>query len=358
MSVAAFIDPAKQEAFVGQVLTNTSAAMVTTLAALGDRLGLFKTLAGSGPLTSAEFASRAGIVERYAREWLGGMASAGYISYDADSRRFSLPPEHAAALADEGGPVFFGGLYEMLVSASSVVDRLAEAFRSGGGVPQSAYDVRFWDGMERFSGAWYDNLLVQQWLPAMPDVERKLRQNADVADVGCGRGRALLRLAQAFPASRYVGYDAFGPSIERATTRAREAGATDNLRYEVRDAASDLPGPFDVITTFDVLHDAADPIGVLRSIFRALKPDGIYVCLDVNCGDTLEKNTGPLGSMFHGISILYCLTTSLASGGAGLGTLGLHEHKLRELAVVVGFREFRRVPIENPFNNLYELRRG
>ena len=357
MSVAAFIDPAKQEAFVGQVLTNTSAAMVTTLAALGDRLGLFKTLAGSGPLTSAEFASRAGIVERYAREWLGGMASAGYISYDADTRRFALPPEHAAALADEGGPVFFGGLYEMLVSASSVVDRLAEAFRSGGGVPQSAYDVRFWDGMERFSGAWYDNLLVQQWLPAMPDVERKLRQGAEVADVGCGRGRALLRLAQAFPASRYVGYDAFGPSVERATTLAREAGVADILRYEVRDAASDLPGLFDVITTFDVLHDAADPIGVLRSIFRALKPDGIYVCLDVNCSDTLEKNTGPLGSMFHGISLLYCLTTSLASGGAGLGTLGLHEHKLREFAVVVGFREFRRVPIENPFNNLYELRR-
>ena len=357
MSVAALIDPAKQEAFVCQVLTNTSAAMVTTLAALGDRLGLFKTLAGSGPLTSAEFASRAGIVERYAREWLGGMASAGYISYDADTRRFALPPEHAAALADEGGPVFFGGLYEMLVSASSVVDRLAEAFRSGGGVPQSAYDVRFWDGMERFSGAWYDNLLVQQWLPAMPDVERKLRQGADVADVGCGRGRALVRLAQAFPASRYVGYDAFGPSVERATILAREAGVADILRYEVRDAASDLPGPFDVITTFDVLHDASDPIGMLRSIFRALKPDGIYVCLDVNCGDTLEKNTGPLGSMFHGISILYCLTTSLAGGGAGLGTLGLHEHKLRDLATVVGFRAVRRVAIADPFNNLYELRR-
>ena len=357
MSVAASIDSAKQEAFVGQVLANTSAAMVTTLAALGDRLGLFKTLAASGPATSAEIAAHAGIVERYAREWLGGMTSAGYVTYDPVTRRFALPPEHVAALADEGGPMFFGGIYEMLLSASSVVDRVAEAFRAGGGVPQSAYDDRFWDGMERFSGGWYDNLLVQRWLPAMPDVQCMLRDGADVADVGCGRGRALIRLAQAYPASRYVGYDAFAPSVERATAHAREAGVTDRVRYEVRDAASDLPGRFDVITTFDVIHDAVDPVAVLRSIFRALKPDGIYVCVDANCSDKLEENTGPIGSLFHGISILYCMTTSLAGGGAGLGTLGLHEHKLRDLATVIGFRDIRRVPIEDPFNNLYELRR-
>ena len=357
MSVAASIDSAKQEAFVGQVLANASAAMVTTLAALGDRLGLFKTLAASGPATSVEIAARAGIVERYAREWLGGMTSAGYITYDPATRCFALPPEHVAALADEGGPMFFGGVFEMVLSASSVVDRVAEAFRAGGGVPQSAYDDRFWDGMERFSGGWYDNLLVQQWLPAMPDVQRRLRDGADMADVGCGRGRALIRLAQAYPASRYVGYDAFAPSVERATAQAREAGVADRVRYEVRDAASELPGRFDVITTFDVIHDAVDPVAVLRSIFRALKPDGIYVCLDANCSDKLEENTGPIGSIFHGISILYCMTTSLAGGGAGLGTLGLHEHKLRDLATVIGFREVRRMPIEDPFNNVYELRR-
>src|SRR2546428_2022882 len=222
--MSASIDSAKQEAFVGQVLANTSAAMATTLAALGDRLGLFKTLAAVGPATSVDIAAHAGIVERYAREWLGGMTSAGYVTYDAATRRFALPPEHAAALADEGGPMFFGGIYEMLLSASSVVDRIAEAFRAGGGVPQSAYDERFWDGMERFSGGWYDNSLVQQWLPAMPEVERKLRQGADVADGGCGPGRALIRLAQAFPESRYVGFDALSPSVERATAPAREGG--------------------------------------------------------------------------------------------------------------------------------------
>jgi SAM-dependent methyltransferase len=357
MSVAASIDSAKQEAFVGQVLANTSAAMVTTLAALGDRLGLFKTLAALGPATSADVAAHAGIVERYAREWLGGMTSAGYVTYDAVSRRFALPPEHRAALADEGGPMFFGGIYEMVLSASSVVDRIADAFRAGGGVPQSAYDERFWDGMERFSAGFFDHALIQQWVPAMPDVERKLRQGADMADVGCGRGRALIRLAEAFPQSRYVGFDAFAPSVERAAAHARETAVADRVRYEVRDAASDLPGTYDVIATFDVIHDAVDPVGVLRSIFRALKPGGIYICLDVNCSHELEENSGPLGSMFYGISILYCMTTSLAAGGAGLGTLGLHERKLRELAAVVGFRDVRRVPIQNPFNNLYELRR-
>src|SRR2546429_466003 len=149
----------------------------------------------------------------------------------------------------------------------------------------------------------------------MPDVQRKLRDGADVADVGCGRGRALIRLAQAYPASRYVGYDAFAPGVERATAQAREAGVAGRVRYEVRDAASDLPGRFDVITTFDVIHDAVDPVAVLRSIFHALKPDGIYVCLEANCSDKLEENTGPIGSMFHGFSILYCMTTSLAGGG-------------------------------------------
>ena len=131
----------------------------------------------------------------------------------------------------------------------------------------------------------------------------------------------------------------------------------DRVRYEVRDAASDLPGRFDVITTFDVIHDAVDPVAVLRSIFHALKSDGIYLCLDANCSEKLEENIGPIGSIFHGISILYCMTTSLAGGGAGLGTLGLHEHKLRDLATVIGFRDIQRVPIADPFNNLYELRR-
>jgi SAM-dependent methyltransferase len=258
-------------------------------------------------------------------------------------------------LAEEGGPFFFGGPYQMMLAMSRIHDQLTDAFRHGGGVPQAAYDEGFWEGMERFTAGWFNNLLVQTWLPAMADVQARLVRGAELADVGCGRGRALVRLAEAFPASRFVGYDVFAPSIEIARVRAAEAGVENRVHFEVVDAAQGLPRQFDLITTFDVVHDAGDPIGLMRAIREGLRRDGIYVCLDSNCSATLEENNGPLGSLFHGISVFYCMTTSLANGGAGLGTLGLHEHRLREYAAVAGFQEVRRT-FQDPFNNIYELR--
>jgi 2-polyprenyl-3-methyl-5-hydroxy-6-metoxy-1,4-benzoquinol methylase len=356
MKTQAVLDQTKVDQFVGKVLGDTSATLVTVLATIGDRLGLFKELAASGSVTSADFASRTGINERYAREWLGGMATAGYIAYDSAAQRFHLPPEHVPALAQEGGPFFFGGVLELLPALVGVVDQVTESFRRGGGVPQSAYDAHLWDGMERFSMGWFENLLTQQWIPAIPDVQAKLESGAMVADVGCGPGRALIKMAQAFPKSRYVGYDQFGPSIERATANAEAAGVAGQVSFRQLDASVGLPEQYDIITTFDVVHDAADPRGLLRSIRTALRPDGVYMCLDINCSDKLEENSGPLGAMFHGFSVLYCMTTSLANGGIGLGTVGLHEPKVRELCTDVGFGTVRRVPMENPFNNLYEIR--
>jgi SAM-dependent methyltransferase len=356
MSYQPAMDQAKAEAFVHRVLGDTSAALTTTLAALGDRLGLFKDLAANGPATSAELAARMGIHERYAREWLGGMANAGYVAYDPASHRFTLPPEHTPALAQEGGPVFFGGVYQMMTGMTGILDQLTAAFRAGGGVPQSAYDENMWEGLERFTNGWFENLLTQQWIPAMPAVQAKLDGGADVADVGCGRGRALIKLAQAYPRARYVGYDAFGPTIERATANAHAAGVGDRVRFQQLDVVKGLPASYDVITTFDVVHDAVDPRGLLRAIRQALRPDGVYVCLDINCSEKLEENHGPLGAMFHGFSVLYCMTTSLAGGGMGLGTLGLPEPKVKELCAEAGFGSVRRVPLENPFNNLYEVR--
>lgn len=356
MVVAAMIDPARQEQFVHKVLGDTSAWFVTMMAALGDRFGLFKDLAAHGPADSRELAARAGINQRYAREWLGCMATAGYLEFDPDTNRFTLPPEHVAALAQESGPFFFGGLHQMLTGLSPVFDRLADAFSHGGGVPQSAYPETFWEGMTRFTAAWFENLLVQQWIPAMPDVERKLRDGADVADVGCGRGRAIMKMASAYTNSRFVGYDAFGPAVDFASSEARSAGLSDRARFEQRDVAEGLPDQYDVITTFDVIHDAVDPLRLLGAIRRALRRDGIYICLDMNCSHRLEENVGPLGAMFHGVSLMYCMTTSLASGGAGLGTLGFHEHKAHELCAQAGFSAVRRLPLENPFNNVYEVR--
>jgi Methyltransferase domain len=255
------LDEARQEAFVSKVLSDTSAAMVTTLASIGDRLGLFKDLVSHGPSTSTEIAARTGTNERYVREWLGGMTTAGYIDYDPASERFTLPPEHAAALANESGPFFFGGIYQMSRSMNMIVDRVIESFQSGGGVPQSAYTDDFWDGLERFTAGWFENLLLQQWVPAMPDVQSKLERGATVADVGCGRGRALIKLAQAFPESRYIGFDIFPPTIERANRNADTAGVRDRVRFEARDVSKGLPEKYDVITTFDVIHDAIDPLG-------------------------------------------------------------------------------------------------
>ena len=348
-------DMSKQEAFIGKAIGDASSALTCILAGIGDRLGLFKDLASNGPSTSSELAGRTAIQERYAREWLGGMANAGYVEYDPATRQFHLPPEHAPVLAQEGGPFFFGGIYQMFPAMVSVVDQITEAFRIGGGVHQGAYPVAFWDGLERFTAGWFENLLLQQWIPAMPEVEAKLEQGADVADVGCGRGRALIKMAQAFPKSRYAGYDVFGPAVEQASERARKADVADRVKFEQLDVVKGLPQQFDIITTFDVVHDAVDPLGLLKAIRSGLKVDGNYVCLDVNCSDKLEENAGPLGAMFHGVSIMYCMTTSLAWGGTGLGTVGFHQKKVQELCSEAGFREVRRVPLDNPFNNLYEV---
>ena len=354
MTTQPTIDQAKTEAFLGKVLSDTSGMTTTILASIGDRLGLFTQLA-QAPATSAQLAARAEINERYAREWLGAMASAGYVEYDPESRRFTLPAEHIPVLAQEQGPFFLGGMHQMVAGMIEPLNQLIQAFQHGGGVPQSAYGHNMWDGLERLTAGGFENLLIPVWLPAMPEVQDKLERGAQVADVGCGRGKALIKLAQAFPRSHYVGYDSFAPTVEEATRNAQAAGVADRVRFEQRDVASGLPEHYDVITTFDVVHDAVDPHGLLRAIRQALHQDGRYVCLEINCAEHLEGNAGPLGSLFYGFSVLYCMTTSLSGHGEGLGTAGLPERKLQEFCREAGFSNVRRVPLEHPFNTLYEI---
>jgi 2-polyprenyl-3-methyl-5-hydroxy-6-metoxy-1,4-benzoquinol methylase len=355
MTTQQTIDQAKANAFVGKVLADTTGLAVTAMSSIGDRLGLFKSLAEQGPATSEELAERAHINERYAREWLGAMASAGYLEYDPAAHRFTLPLEHVPVLAQEGGPVFFGGVQEEFVGLVGPINQLMQAFRSGGGVPMEAYDPSTWEGVTRFTSSWFENLLVPVWLPAMPEVGAKLERGALVADVGCGQGKALIKLAQTYPQSRYVGYDNFAPSIQQATANAQAAGVADRVRFEQRDVSEGLPEQYDVITTFDVVHDAVNPRGLLRAIRNALRPGGRYVCLEINSSDRLEENIGLLGALFYSCSVLYCMTTSLAHHGEGLGTVGIPESKMRELCAEAGFSNVRRVPMENPFNILYEV---
>jgi 2-polyprenyl-3-methyl-5-hydroxy-6-metoxy-1,4-benzoquinol methylase len=345
---------AQVEAFVGRVVGDISSWMVTTMAMIGDRLGLWQALGDSRPVTSAELPEHTGTVERYVREWLSSMAAHGYLTYDPATERFALPAGHVPVLATEG-PTFFGGLHQALYGLTATLAPVIDAFRHGGGVPLSSYSNDWWHGLGRFTSAWFDHLLPQEWLPLMPEVHDVLQRGADVADVGCGRGGALIGLARAYPHGRYVGYDIHEDSIAAARANATTAGVADRVRFEVHDASAGIPGDYDVITTFDVIHDAADPLGILRAIRAALRPDGRYVCLDINASHRLEDNAGPLGAYFYGVSVLFCLTTSLAQGGEGLGTCGFNEHTAREWCAAAGFGTVRRVEMENPFNILYEI---
>jgi 2-polyprenyl-3-methyl-5-hydroxy-6-metoxy-1,4-benzoquinol methylase len=350
------LDQAKLEAFMGKAIGDLSGSYAVAMCTIGDRHGLFKDLAAHGPATSVELAARTGLNERYLREWLSGLTTAGYLEHDATSGRFTLPPEQAAALAEEAGEHFLGGVYHMIPAFLGAIDGVADAFQHGGGVTQAQYRPDFWDGLERFTASWFENQMLQDWLPKMPDVQARLERGATMADVGCGRGRAAIKLAQAFPSSRFVGYDNYEPTIAIANASAAANGVADQVRFEARDVSKGIPEQYDVIATFDVVHDAVDPLGLLRSIRQGLKPDGIYVLLDVNAAETLEGNAGPLGTFFYGASLFYCMTTSLAHDGEGLGTAGLPESKVRELCAEAGFGTVRRVEIENIINSLYEIR--
>jgi len=349
-------DQEKEQSFMARVMNDLSGTVISIMCAIGDRLGFFKNLAAIGPATSQEIATRLDISERYAREWLSAMACSGYLEYDPSTRRFNLPAEYAPVLAWEEGPMFMGGIYQHLPGLIKPIDHLMQAFRHGGGVPQEAYDKEFREGMERISATWFENLLVQQWIAALPDVKRKLEQGARLADIGCGGGRALIKLAREFPNSQFVGYDCFAPAVVSATANAEAAGVADRVRFERRDVHDGLPEHFDLITTFDVIHDIADPRRALNSIREALMRDGTFLLLEINSSEKLEENAGPIGAILYSTSVLYCTPTSLANGGEGLGTMGLPEPKVKKLCAEAGFRSVRRLPFENPFNAVYEVK--
>lgn len=349
------VNQERADAFMGKALGDMSAAATIVLCILGDRQGLFTALAEGGPATSDQLAQRADIAERYAREWLAGLAAAGYVDYDLETTTYTLPAEHQPVLTDEGGAVFLGGVLESFGGQVVMLDRIADAYRTGGGVPSEQYSSHVFTGTERFTASWFNNLLLPEWLPAMPSVSELLETGAEVADVGCGRGKALITLAKAFPASRYVGYDIHEPSVEAARRAAEQAGVADQVHFEHHDVAAGLPATHDVIFTFDVVHDAVDPAGMLQAIHSALRPNGRYVCVDINASHRPEENTGPIAALLYGFSNLYCMTSSLAHGGAGLGTCGFNPHTAELMCKEAGFSEFRMLTLENPFNNVYEV---
>lgn len=359
MATDGALDMDKVFSFAFKVLGDITAVQMGTLSAIADRLGLWQHLAAGGPATSAEFAARAAIDERYAREWLAAMACQGYVGYDDGSKRFAMTPEQAFVLVNADSPVYLGSFVAMTPPMWRNIDRLTAAFQHGGGVPQAEFGDEFWCGFERFTRPGFKNNLVQDWLPALPQADAALRAGGSVADIGCGNGQALLYLAQGYPNARLVGYDSYAPAIVAANANARAMGLADRVRFEVGDVTQGLPDSFDLITVFDVVHDLPQPRPAMREIKKALKPDGTCFVLEFNFSGDLQQNIDhPLGigAFGYSVSTNYCMTQALAVGGEGTGTC-MGEAKLREFAAEGGFTQFRPLTFPaNPFNLFYEIR--
>lgn len=347
------LEKAKQVAqtVVGDVATVVHGA----LCYIGDKLGLFKAMMNAGPLTIEQVATKSKLNQRYVREWLGAMAAAHYVEYDARHETYTLTPEYAATLADEDSPFYVASYFQMAQAAVTVAPKVAEAFMNGGGVSQTEYPPSFFEAAERNSRTRYLHKLLRKWIPAMPQVVDILKAGGQAADVGCGGGRAAIMIAQAFPQARLVGYDVHAPSIERARRNAQEAGVADRVSFEVGNGSNLPAGAYDFVTTFDVVHDSVDPVGLMTGIRRSLKQDGTYLVQEVNVSEKVGENLRPMGKMVYSVSTLYCMTTSLAHGGAGIG-VAMGEGKARELASSAGFSRFTRLPIKDDFAALYELR--
>jgi SAM-dependent methyltransferase len=349
------VDPVKLNEFAGKMVGDLGAAMSAALVVLGDKLGLYKQLAEAGPSTPAELAQRSGTAERYVREWLSAQAAAGYAGYDPATGRYALSPEQAMVFADEGGPAFMAGAFEIIASMFRDEPKLSEAFRSGTGVGWHEHDACLFRGTERFFRPGYEAHLVPEWIPALDGVQAKLERGARVADVGCGHGASTIVLAKAFPNSRFFGFDYHAPSIERARKSAAEAGVADRTQFEVA-AAKEFPGKdYDLVAFFDCLHDMGDPVGAARHVRGALSQDGTWLIVEPFAHDRVEDNLNPVGRIYYAASTMVCTPASLSQEVAlGLGAQA-GEARLREVVAAGGLTRFRRAT-ETPFNLVLEAR--
>jgi SAM-dependent methyltransferase len=356
MTTAA-IDQAKAEAFAGQVVGLLNGASLTFMISIGHRTGLFDNLATMGAATSEEIAAKAGLNGRYVREWLGAMTTGRIVEYDAASKRYHLPPEHAASLTRAAGPGNLAGFAEFFSEIGQVETPVVEAFQRGGGVPYSRYP-RFQELMRQESAQVFDATLLDVTLPLVDGLVARLEQGIDVADVGCGAGHAVNLMARAFPKSRFTGYDFSEEGIALGQREAKAWGLT-NATFELKDAATlDGSRQFDLITTFDSVHDQAKPRRVLKGIHDALRPGGVYLCVDIAASSNVEENLDhPLGPFLYTISTMHCMTVSLALGGEGLGTVW-GEQKARELLAEAGFTDVQVKQVAGDILNNYYIARA
>jgi SAM-dependent methyltransferase len=352
---AAGIDERKLEAFMNKAVGDMGAVISAPLMTIGERLGLYRAMAGAGPLTSAEVADRTEVAERSVREWLANQAAGGYVTYDPESDRYTLPDEHALALADEDSPFYILGAFELIASLYADESKILEAFKSGAGMGWHEHDHRLFRGTERFFRPGYRAHLIDEWIPALDGVQAKLERGAKVADVGCGHGASTVIMAKAFPASEFHGFDYHPESIERAREVADQEGVADRVSFEVA-SAKDYPGSgYDLVCVFDCLHDMGDPVGASAHVLQTLAPDGTWMIVEPFAGDQLQDNLNPVGRVFYGASTMICTPASLDQEvGLALGAQA-GEARLRDVVTQGGFGSLRRAT-ETPFNLILEAR--
>lgn len=348
------IDTEKLMAFVFKAVDEVGATLNTALVVLGDKLGYYTAMA-AGPVTPAELAESTGTGEPYAREWLNAQAAGGYVEYDEATGRYILPPEQAAAMTDRTSPAYLPGFFQIALGTTHDVDGVVQAARSRAGLGWHEHHADVHDGCERFFRTMYNTHLIGEWLPALDGVVGKLERGATVADVGCGYGASTVIMAQAFPASMFVGFDYHDASIAIARERAREAGVADRVRFEIA-SATEFPGTgFDLVTTFDALHDMGDPVGASRHVREALAPDGTWMVVEPMAGDAVSDNLNPVGRAYYGFSTLLCTPSSLAQDvGLALGTQA-GPARIHDVVTAAGFTRFASVA-ETPFNRVMQIR--
>jgi len=351
------MDEARLNDFMGKLVNDMGGAAMLANVILGEELGLYRAMADSQPITPETLAEKTGCNTRLLREWLRNQAAGGYVEYDPESDRYTLPEEQAMALADEDSPVYVLGVYDSIASLYADEDRILEAFKSGEGMGWHEHDPRLFQGTERFFRPGYRAHLVEEWIPALEGVTDKLEAGAKVADVGCGHGASTVIMAEAFPNSEFTGIDYHEASIEQARNRAEAAGVADRVKFEVA-SAQDYPYPeggFDLVCVFDCLHDMGDPVGASAHIRESLKPDGTWMIVEPYANDTVQENLNPVGRVFYGASTVICTPASLSQEvGLALGAQA-GEQRLAEVIKEGGFSGVRRAT-ETPFNLVLEAR--
>jgi 2-polyprenyl-3-methyl-5-hydroxy-6-metoxy-1,4-benzoquinol methylase len=349
------VDGDKLMQFVFRAVDEVGATLNAALVVMGDKLGLYRALAGTGGLSPTQLAERTGSAERYVREWLNAQAAGGYVQYDPDSGRYMLPPEQTVALTDPDSPAYLPGFFQ--IALGSVLDspKIVDAARSGDGLGWHEHGHDVHDGCERFFRPGYNAHLIAEWLPALDGVVDKLERGARVADVGCGHGASTILMARAFPNSALDGWDYHDGSIETARQRAQDAGVADRARFQTASATAYSGTDYDLVTMFDCLHDMGDPVGAARHVRGTLKPDGTWMIVEPNAGDRVEDNLNPVGRAFYAFSTLLCTPASLSQDvGLALGAQA-GEARIRDVVEAGGFTRFRRVA-ETPFNLVFEAR--